>query len=70
MKKMDIKAIIAQTETQEQDLILTALQTYNKEVTLTHYHHDVSFLCITAQISSFQKHVISNLNQSLTCLLF
>lgn len=59
MKEMDIKAIIAQIETQEQDFILTALQTYNKEVTVIHwiYHQDFSFLSITEQRSSIQKPV-------------
>lgn len=71
---MDINAIIAQIETQQQDLILTALQTYNKEVIVTHgfYHQDLSVLCITAQMYSIQKPVISddNSNQSLTSLIF
>lgn len=35
MKKMDVKAIIEQLETGEQDIALRALQSYNKEVTLT-----------------------------------
>lgn len=32
---MDVKAIIEQLETGEQDIALTALQSYNKEVKLT-----------------------------------
>lgn len=54
MKEMDLKAIIVQIETEEQDSILTALQTYNKQVTVTHelYHPDFYFLCITAHRSS------------------
>lgn len=66
MKEMDIKAIIAEIETEEQDLIFTALQTYNKQVTVTDgfYRQDSSFLCITAQRSSIQTTVISNANSN------
>lgn len=35
MKEMDLKALIEQIETKEEDFILTALETYNKEVTVT-----------------------------------
>lgn len=35
MKEMDVKALIEQIETKEEDFILTALETYNKEVTVT-----------------------------------
>lgn len=42
MKEMDVKALIEQIETKEEDFILTALETYNKEVTVTHelFHKD------------------------------
>lgn len=63
MKEMDVKALIEQIETKEEDFILTALQTYNKEVTVTYelFHKDFFYcLSITAQRSSLQKSVISN----------
>lgn len=46
MKEMDVKALIEQIETKEEDFILTALQTYNKEVTVTcePFHKDFSLL--------------------------
>lgn len=34
MKEMDVKALIEQIETKEEDFILTALQTYNKEMAM------------------------------------
>lgn len=62
MKEMDVKALIEQIETQEEDFILTALQTYNKEVTLTHELFTKIFCClsITAQRSSVQKSAMPN----------
>lgn len=42
VKEMDVKALIEQIETKEEDFILTALETYNKEVTVTRelFHKD------------------------------
>lgn len=63
MKEMDVKALIEQIETKEEDFILTALQTYNKEVTVTPelFRKDFFYcLSITAQRSFIQKSVISN----------
>lgn len=64
MKEMDVKALIEQIETKEEDFILTALETYNKEVTVTRelFHKVFYCLSITAQWSSIQKSVISNAN--------
>lgn len=60
MKEMDINALIAQIETQEQDFILTALQTYNKEVTVTHcfvFYQDFSFLASQHKSLPFRNQV-------------
>lgn len=50
MKEMDVKALIEQIETKEEDFILTALETYNKEVTVTReLFHKVFFIAFLSQ---------------------